>query len=515
MKRVYPYLLVILAAAAIVPAKANAQDETTRPNIVFVFADQLRADTLGYAGDEKAITPNLDKFADQAVRFTNAVSVMPVCAAYRASLITGKYPSSTGMVINEINMNPNHRTIAHVLADAGYDLGYVGKWHLNDQHGRPTPKGPERMGFDGFWAAYGFNHQSYRSYYFTDGADGELKRVDLSGKYGPAEFTTVAMDYMDRAAKGNKPFAVFLSWNPPHDPWIQKNVPKENYAKFKDVEFPLPENFKPIADAYMDRYPWLAFDRERKWKEKFLDGGLQECLRCYYGMVNNLDEQFGRIIERLDKLGIAEDTIVVFTSDHGEMFGAQGRMYKLTFYDEAARIPLLIRYPKSVKGGTSDACINTPDIMPTLLGLAGLGSEIPKGVEGADLSFILRGEDGQQPAAAFLQGMGHTYRWIDGFEWRALRDKRFTYAKYLRDGKELLFDRQNDPESKNNVVDEPSYKEDLERLRDRMTAKMKGLNDGFHPCSWYRDNWMHKNYSIKSAARGEFGPLKPIEPKRK
>ncbi|MDP6633617.1 MAG: sulfatase [Phycisphaerae bacterium] len=503
----------LAASAAALPRIASGRDKSKAPNIIYVFADQLRADVLGYSGDKKAITPNFDKFAAESMNMTNAVSVMPVCAAYRSSLITGKYPSSTGMIVNEINMNPNHRTIAHVLGDAGYDLGYVGKWHLNDQHRRPTPKGPERMGFDGFWAAYGFNHNSYGSYYYTDDDDGKLKRVAIKG-HGPEEFTNIAMNYIDKASKKDKPFAMFLSWNPPHDPWGQRNVPKENYEKFKDAKFGLPENFKSKPDPYMDRYPRFALSKE-KWNEKFLETGLQSCLRTYYAMVNNLDDQFGRLLAKLDKLGIADNTIVVFSSDHGEMFGSQGRMFKLTFYDEAARIPMLIRYPGKVKSGTSDACINTPDIMPTLLGLADLGGNIPKEVEGSDLSAVIRGKSGAEPDAAFMQGLGHTYRWIDGFEWRAVRDKRFTYAKYLRDGKELLFDRKKDPLSKTDVAGDRAYRDDLARLRKTMKSKMTELKDEFKPCSWYRDNWMYKKYSIKAGAKGKFGPLPPIEPKRK
>jgi len=507
----------LAAGAAALPLTARGRDKSKskskNPNIVFVFADQLRADALGYAGDDKAITPNFDKFAAQSMNMTNAVSVMPVCAAYRSSLITGKYPSSTGMIINELNMNPNHRTIAHVLGDAGYNLGYIGKWHLNDQHRRPSLKGPERMGFDGFWAAYSFNHNSYNSYYFTDGADGELERVSLRGKHGPQEFTTLAINHIEKSAKQDKPFALFLSWNPPHDPWGQRNVPKEDYEKFKDTPFGLPENFKSTPDPYMDRYPRFALSK-KEWNAGFLKTGLQSCLRCYYAMVNNLDRQFGRITAHLEKLGIADNTIVVFTSDHGEMFASQGRMFKLTFYKEAARIPFLVRYPGKIKSGKSDACINTPDIMPTLLGLAGLGAKIPPEVDGADLSSIVRGEAGKEPPAAFLQGLGHTYQWKDGFEWRAVRDKRFTYAKYLRDGKELLFDRKKDPLEKTDVSGDGAYKDQLDRLRAFMKEKMSELKDEFKPCSWYRDNWMYKKYSVKAGAKGEFGPLRPIEPKR-
>lgn len=500
--------------ATLLPKCLRADNRSRKPNLVFIFADQLRADAVGYAGNAKAITPHIDRFASQSMRFTNATSVMPVCAAYRASLFTGKYPSSHGMVINELNMNPNHRTVAHVLKDADYNLGYIGKWHLNDQHGRPTPKGPERLGFDDFWAAYSFNHNSYNSYYYTDSEDGELAKVSLKGKHGPTEFTNTAIDYLNKAAKQDKPFAMFLSWNPPHDPWGKRNVPNENYKRFENVRFTLPENFKAISDPYMDRYPTLAF-KKKEWKQEFLEEGLQECLRCYYAMVNNLDEQFGRIMAQLDKLGISEETIVVFTSDHGEMFGSQGRMFKLTFYDEAARIPLLVRYPKTTKPAISEACVNTPDIMPTLLGAMGLHDEIPDEVEGKDLSFILRGQKGTEPDAAFLQGMGHTYLWRDGYEWRAVRDKRFTYAKYLRDSKELLFDRKADPLMKKDISTAPSSQQSLKRLRGFMAKEMTALQDEFKPCTWYRDHWMYKTYSIKAAAKGEFGPLGPIEPKRK
>jgi len=503
----------LTAGLSLVPRFSVAEEGGKRPNLIYIFADQLRADVLGYSGDKKAITPNIDRFACQSVSFSNAVSVMPVCAAYRASLLTGKYPSGHGMVINELNMNPNNRTIAHVLGSAGYNLGYIGKWHLNDQHARPTPKGPERMGFDGFWAAYNFNHNSYGEYYFTDGPDGKLERKDLKGKHGPTENTSLSMDFLTRATGGSAPFALFLSWNPPHDPWSRSNVAPGNYDKFKDVHFGLPENFKQQPDLYMDRFPGDAF-KDRQWKKDFLEGGLEECLRCYYGMVNNLDDLFGRIMEHLEKLGVADDTIVVFSSDHGEMFASQGRMYKLTFYDEAARVPLLVRYPKKVKPGISDACINTPDIMPTLLGLMGLTDRIPAEVEGKNLDFVLRGEKGAEPDAAFLQGMGHTYLWSNGYEWRAVRDKRFTYAKYHRDGRELLFDRQKDPTMKKDVAGDVSYAVELARLRKIMAAKMSELKDDFHECTWYRDHWMYRNYSVKSSARGDFGPLPPVEPLR-
>lgn len=493
----------------------KAFSQKTQPNLIYVFADQLRADVLGYAGDKNAMTPNIDRFALESVNFINAVSVCPVSAPHRASLITGKYVSSTGMVINELNMNPNHKTIAHVLKEAGYTLGYIGKVHLNDQHDRSYKKGPERMGFDDYWAAYSFNHESFNSYYYTDDDNGEEIKVDLKGKYGPDVFTQLALNFMENVGKENKPFALFLSWNPPHDPWTRNNVQAQCYEKFKDTIFELPQNFNDLPDKYMDRYPQDFFEGDSLWKRSFIeDGGFQETLRCYYSMVNSIDEEFGKVLSAIDSLDIFNNTIVVFTSDHGEMFTSQGRMYKLTFYDEAARVPFLIRYPALATKGDCDVCLNTPDIAPTLLGLMGLKDYIPKEMEGFDLSFILRKEKGLVPDFAFMQGMGHTYQWKDGFEWRAIRDKRYTYAIYLRDGSELLFDRNNDPYMMRNVVDDLIYKDVLNDLRMKMKAKMEFLNDEFKPCTWYKEHWMYKDYSIKSSARGDFGPLPPIEPFR-
>lgn len=491
---------------------ANGQE--TRPNLVFVFADQLRADVLGYTGDCRAITPNIDRFADEAMDFTDALSVSPVSAPYRSSLLTGKYISSTGMIINEINMNLNHRTIAHVLNDNGYNCGYIGKMHLNDDHGRPNKKGPERMGFDHYWASYSFNHQSYNSFYFTDDEEGNEIRVSLKGKYGPEEFTSLACSYIETASKEDKPFAMFLSWNPTHDPWEKANTYPECYERFKDMEFELPENFKNTPDPYMDRYFQKFFNGKTEWQDKFINGGgYQEVMRCYYAMTMSIDEQFGRILKKLEELGIDDNTIVVFTSDHGEMFTSQGRMFKLTFYDEAARIPMLVRMPGG-KTGKTDALLNTPDIMPTLLGMMGLGDQIPSEVEGEDLSFIMKGTKGRKPEFALMQGMGHTHKWEDGFEWRAIRDHNFLYARYLRDGKELLFDLKKDPRQMNDVSDNPRYRKSLFKYRSKMNSRLEEINDQFKPCTWYRDNWMYKRFSIKEAAQGEFGPYPPVEPMR-
>ena len=479
----------------------NKKIQNRKPNIVFVFADQLRYQSVGYTGDLKAQTPNIDRLSKQGVNFTNMVSCSPVCAAFRASLLTGKYPSSTGMVINELRINPNQKSLAHVLTENGYETGYIGKWHLwanESNHYKmensyiPPDKRAYRMGFDGYWAAYNFNHQFYKGFYYEDDT---IKQV-VKG-FEPDVQTDMAIDYLKKATAKDKPFCLFLSLGTPHDPWRKDNVPEEYYNKFSKTDFPLPVSWQDTPDPYMDRNAepdkWLT-----NWKVN-----LPEMRRIYYAMTANLDDNIGRLMVAIDQMGLSENTIFVFTSDHGEMFGAHGRVFKLTFYDEASRIPMLIRWPKKIPAGyKSDACFNTPDIMPTLLGLLDL--PIPSEVEGMNLSNLALGKKGAEPDAAFLQGMGHTYLWQNGFEWRALRDKSYTYAKYRVDGKELLFDNKNDSLQMHNLIKVQEYQQVAEMLRNLMVRKMEGLEDNFETCTWYRDHWTDGNRNIIAGAHGKF-----------
>jgi arylsulfatase A-like enzyme len=468
------------------------------PNLVYLFADQLHYQSLGYAGDRKARTPNIDWLASRGANYANAVSNTPVCAPYRASLLTGKYASSTGMVINELRMNPNHRCFGHILTENGYETGYIGKWHLwaneagnhDDPKNARIPPGKYRLGFDGFWAAYNFNHNYYKAAYYKDSPE----KIQVNG-YEPDIQTDLAISFLKEKAASKKPFALFVSYGPPHDPWEKDNVPESFYKTFADVEFSLPPTWSDHPDPYMDR-----FTDPVRWLE-YYKPSMPEFQRVYYAMTANLDWNIGRILEALEKAGVADDTIIVFTSDHGEMFGAHGRVQKLTFYEEAVRVPFLVRWPDRIPSGlVSYSCLGTPDIMPTVLGLMRL--PIPDDVEGMDLSRLALGKKGPEPEAAFLQGMGHTYLWIDGFEWRALRDKRYTYAVYRRDGSELLFDHVADPFQTQNLAGSPEFQKIADKFRDDLKLRMEGLTDNFELCTWYRDHWTDGDRNILRGARG-------------
>ena len=208
----------IVAALAATPSAPRGQP--TRPNIICVVVDQLRYQACGYAGEGKARTPNLNKLAAAGVSFRQAVSSTPVCSAFRASLFTGKYTSSTGMVINELRMNTHHTFLAQCLTRAGYQTGYIGKWHLfanqlgnhSDPKNSFVPRGLDRLGFDGDWAAYNFHDNYYNTYYHTESPE---KIFYGPGVYEPDAQTTMAINYLKAAGKRTQPFFLCLSITAP------------------------------------------------------------------------------------------------------------------------------------------------------------------------------------------------------------------------------------------------------------------------------------------------------------
>lgn len=493
------FLITAAAAGAAAWAGGGAalakSQAAKKPNLLYVFADQLRYQSCGYAGDPNARTPNVDRFARESVNFHNAVATAPVCTAYRAGLMTGKYTTSNGMVINELRINPNQRCFGHALTDGGYETGYIGKWHLYanqlghhlDPKNSFVPRGQNRLGFDGYWAAYNFHHNYYGAYYHTESPE---KIFYGPGVFEPDAQTDLAINFIDKNPKGDNPFALFLSWGPPHDPWGDDNTPPDCHAMFQDVPMPNPANYKAENDPYADAWGRLS-PAER--------AQLESWRRNYYAQTAALDRNFGRLLAALDKAGIADDTIVVFTSDHGEMFGAHGRRAKNIFYEEACRIPFLLRYPRQTTAGTtSDACLGTVDIQPTLLALMDL--PIPAGIEGMDLSHCVRGKAGAEPEAAVMMITGATADWSPGFEWRAVRDKRYTYAIYRRDQSELLFDRAADPLQMKNLIDDRTHADARDRLKKVLKDKMASINDTFESSPWYRDHWTDGRRNIVRSA---------------
>ena len=465
MKRQRVFLICLVCfvtCATLVPGGAAADTETvSAPNILFVFADQWRADALGYSGDPNVKTPNLDHLTKEAVDFTHAVSGCPVCCPYRATLMTGRRPLSHGVFLNDVLLPACEVTIAEVLAARGYRTAYIGKWHL-DGHGRSSYIPPERrQGFE-YFKALECTHNYNRSYYYE--GDDATKR-EWEG-YDAFAQTQDAIRYMKRQTHGGQPFLLMLSWGPPHNPY--ETAPERFQAMYDPNEIRLRPNV-PSEQADVAR------------KE----------LAGYYAHCSALDECVGKLRQAVKELGIEQDTIFVFTSDHGDMLHSHGEVRKQKPWDESIRIPLLVRYPRLLgeAGKMLDATINSQDLTPTLLGLAGV--PIPASMEGKDFSHYLKGGEDPSGGAALITcpaPFGEWQRKRGGREFRGVRTLRYTYARTL-DGPWLLYDNQADPYQLNNLIGDPQFGDVQANLDSMLRRRLRETGDEFLPGAAYVEKW--------------------------
>lgn len=437
-----------------------------QPNILFVLADQWRALATGYAGDPnlQGMMPNLDRLAGESINFVNAVSGMPVCTPFRASLLTGQYPLTHGLFLNDLQLPGEALTIAEVLGGAGYSTGFIGKWHL-DGHGRRSyiPE-DRRQGFD-YWKVLECSHAYNDSYFYED----DDPKVHKWEEYDAFAQTLDAQAYIRERAEGDEPFALFLSWGPPHNPY--QSAPQEFRDMFKAEDIVLRPN---VTDA-----------------GKRTVAKLREDLAGYYAHIVALDVSIGNLMKTLEDLEIAENTIVVFTSDHGDMIGSQGQQRKQRPWDESIRIPFLIRYPGAhgSAGREVPTVLNSPDIMPTLLGLAGV--DAPDSVEGRDFAALVRGGDVPNGSSALIACISPFGEWTqrnEGKEYRGVRTERYTYVRDL-EGPWLLYDNLTDPYQLANLVGVEQHSELQARLEGELTKLLAARSDEFLRGEEYIERW--------------------------
>ena len=454
------FVALDMATRAAQPQPSERHGANRPPNILFVLADQWRFEAFGCAGNPDVKTPNLDRLQREGIRFVNAVSAMPVCSPTRASILTGQRPLTHGVFLNDVPLNPETVTIAKVLRSAGYDTAYIGKWHV-DGHGRSAfiPR-ERRQGFD-YWKVLECTHDYNHSAYYADSPE----QLHWDG-YDAIAQTQDAQQYLRGHAQSQKPFILVLAWGPPHDPY-----------------FTAPEKYRALYDPKKLTLRPNVPEGER--------ANAQNTLAGYYAHCTALDECFGELRRTLQEAGLAENTLLVFTSDHGDMLGSRGFYKKQRPYDESVRVPLLMRWPKGLgaKARQLDAPINSEDFMPTLLGLCGV--PIPKSVEGLDYSGYLRG--GKNPgddATVILcvSPFGEWVRRIGGKEYRGLRTTRYTYVRDLN-GPWLLYDNQTDPCQTNNLVNLPKYSKLQSRLDGALARKLKEWHDDFLPGDAYIKQW--------------------------
>lgn len=443
-----------MAAAQAAPQPASPAKR--KPNLVFVFSDQQSSDMLGCYGNKDILTPHIDAFSKDCVRFNHCISNQPVCTPYRGILLTGQHPLQSGAFKNDVRIVPgNGHYFGEVLRDAGYRLGYFGKWHLyGGDRNRPIPTGPYRYGFDHDFLSNNctLSFDARGSFYWDE--DGKKKNY---GDWEPYAQTRQAIRFL--AQNAGQPFALFLSWHPPHN-WGQAhagyNAPKELLDKYDPSKITLRPNVKDTP-------------RHR------------QMYQGHMAMCTSLDKAFGELMQQLKDVGADENTIVVYTSDHGDMLMSHGWPYNKSVPEiESIRVPLLIRWPLWFKPRVSNLLFGSLDFMPTLLSIMGI--KAPAACQGRNLAGIIAAEqDDDVDSVPLFHFSGN---------WRGIYTQRYTYAFDVSE-KEIgqdalaagrpryacLYDHKTDPYEKTNLFDEPRLKMLREKLHAQTLDWMKKFGD--------------------------------------
>jgi arylsulfatase A-like enzyme len=443
---------------------AGATD--SRPNILLILPDQMRASAMGCDGNSQVKTPRIDRLAAEGALFTRTYANVPVCCPARAILMTGTYPHVNGMVANDLRLHEDELTIAEILRDAGYRTGFIGKWHLDGGPREPgyVPPGPRRQGFE-FWAAYQCHHKHFQPDYFRDSPE----RIVVD-KFEPEASCDFAVEFLKSQPAG-QPFFLTVQMGPPHDPYGAPEDYMRQYDPEKietDPTWRAGSETRPTPKAGLRRGPMA---------NRFVPVGGREEIAAYYAAITAIDDQVGRLLDTLEETGAARDTIILFTSDHGDMLGNHGMRRKRKPHDESARVPGILHWPARIPGGTKvDTLFSHIDMPPTLLALAGL--EIPSRMQGADLSKVALGLTTKGPEAVLLQLFVPFTP--DGVSrpWRGIVTANHTYARF-KDEPWVLFDHNADPHQSRNLAPDPGSQELRETLESQLAALMERHGDSW------------------------------------
>ncbi len=429
----------------------GSQPAKQRPNIIVFFTDQQRWDTTGVHGNPLDLTPNFDQMATSGTHAWNAFTCQPVCGPARCCLQTGRYATAVGCWRNGRPLPRTQKTLAHHFNDAGYDTAYIGKWHLaSEQAVKPAERGGYR-----YWLASNATEMDSDAYDCIL-HDGRGKRVKLPG-YRVDAMTDAAIRYIDDHQKS--PFFMFLSYLEPH---FQNH--RDNY---------------PAPDGYARKYEgrWMPPDLAAIHSDTtgLVGGNAYQSMGGYCGMIKRLDESLGRIRDALKSLGMLQNTIIIFTTDHGCHFKTRNDEYKRSGHDGAIRIPLAFSGPGFEQGGQLRQMISLVDVPPTLLDAAGIA--VPRSMQGRSILPLLKRDYAGWPDDVFVQ--------ISESEvGRAVRTGRWKYIVIAPglSGEDVpgsteyrekcLYDLQADPWELNNLIGLQSHLPVAARMRQRLIKHM-------------------------------------------
>lgn len=413
-----------------------------KPNIIFYFSDQQRADTAGCYGQKLPVTPNLDSVAKEGTLFENAFTCQPVCGPMRACLQSGVYATQIGCYRNDIALPTDTKGIAHYLKEAGYDTAYIGKWHLasDSEHRLATKATPkERRGGYDYWRAADvleFTSHGYNGYVFDENGN----KLDFKG-YRADRINDYAIEYVKKSH--DKPFFMFVSHLEPHH--------QNDHLRF--------ESPKGLKNSFKN------YDVPGDLKGTLGDWRLQ--MPSYLACCNRVDYNFGKLIQTLKDEGIYDNTVIIYTSDHGCHFRTRNAEYKRSCHEASIKVPLVITGGGFTGGGKVSDLVSLIDLPATVLDIA--GAEIPEHFMGKSLA------DKKGHESVFIQISESQIG-------RAVRTDRWKYSVSAKNRdsafadsytEDCLYDLQNDPYEKNNLISDPSLAQTRRELREILLEYMK------------------------------------------
>ncbi len=442
------------------PTAQTQKAKSPRPNLVFIMSDQHSYDMVGWHPGSQALTPHLNRLASGGVVFNHAIANNPQCTPYRSILLSGRHTIRNGAINNDVRMLSSDEAgqpgtyLAEVLEGNGYRTGYVGKWHLyGGDRERPIPEGPYRYGFNGFFLSNNctLEFEANKAYWWDSA--GNKKIHDDWEPFGQSRH---AADFIRR--QGKNPFALFIAYHPPHD--------------FGGNKYQAPDKYMAMYDEHDIKLRDNAID----------DPNNKKRYRGHLAMISGIDDAIGMVVQVLEEKGMMDNTVIAFTSDHGDMlFSHRWPNNKGRPENESIHVPLMIRWPAKLNAGRSDILLSTIDLMPTLLGILGIPQ--PTACQGKNLSkdIVRRGKGPYKRVPIY----NHQHNW------RGVYSKRYTFSFCTDPDNEpetlsnsdtvfprfLLYDRKKDPWEKQNRINDPSYAKIKRKLSRATSSWMKGTDD--------------------------------------
>jgi arylsulfatase len=459
-------LLHALAAAPLTPGSVRG---VSRPNILFLMSDQHRGDCLQADGNAMIRTPNLDRLAQEGVRFRSAYSSTPTCTPARACLLTGMSPWHHGM-LGYSRVAQNYPVeMPRVLAGAGYFTMAIGKLHYHPQrniHGYHAALLDEsgRIESPDF-------RSDYRSWFWSQAPnldpdatgvgwnDYKGKAYVLPERLHPTRWTAdAAVNFLESYARP-QPFFLKVSFARPHSPY---DPPQRWMARYAGASIP-----PPVQAPWSERYAERNSAADDIWRGRVSAGEARRSREAYYGSVSFVDEQIGRVLEALERRNLLEQTLILYTSDHGDMTGDHNLWRKSYAYEPSARVPMLLRWPQGLvsakRGQMSEHPVELRDILATFLDAVGVSP--PAAIDGRSLLDVPRGKTAGWRLFLDLE---HDVCYAPENHWNALTDGKTKYIFHARDGEEMLFDLAADPHERANLAAETAHAGLLRTWRERL-----------------------------------------------